>query len=97
MERKIPYYAHLCKQVLAGITTVGPMVAAGGIAAAPPAAVLINSAVIASPVTTVALTYAPQINQAGIKATDFLSGYLPGTPPPTRAGYAGWIYGYFAP
>ncbi len=82
---------------LAGLTTIGPIVAAGGIVAAPPAAAVISSAVIASPVTTVALSYGPQINQAGIMATDFLSGYLPGTPPPTRAGYAGWVYGYFAP
>ncbi|MGO9377511.1 MAG: RHS repeat-associated core domain-containing protein, partial [Dissulfurispiraceae bacterium] len=75
---------------LAALTTGGPLLAAGGIVAAPPTAAVINSAVLASPVTTVALSYAPQINQAAIAVGDFAqSYYLTGPYSMSPAGKAG--------
>ena len=78
---------------LAALTTGGPLLAAGGIVAAPPTAAVINSAVLASPVTTVALSYAPQINQAAIAVGDFAqSYYLTGPYSMSPAGKAGGFF-----
>jgi hypothetical protein len=46
-------------------------------------------------VLTLGLSYAPQINQWGLAGIDFANGYLPGTPPASAFGYAGFIYGNF--
>ena len=45
--------------------------------------------------TTFGLSYAPQLNQIGLNTLDFANGYFPGTPPPSAAGYAGFVYGNF--
>ena len=56
---------------------------------------LVAPAVLFPIATTAFLSYAPQINQYGLDAVDFANGYLPGTPPPTVFGWAGWLYGNF--